>query len=330
MSDNISETFTDSDESFNFKDEVNNIRKKNITTETAELEYFADSSKNKKKLDIFDESSLDPNNDGTIEPLIIGEIDDDDGDGYGGDDDGLEVEEDNQTKEDTISISESVSSIEDVNKNIRPNQYNNTNRTVHKHVNEFIKNVDSNNIDTKKQKAHLLFKIHILHTQKNVNYPNGNRISRDASFEDVEETYNQMNEIHNMKSAVDNYKKMLGILSTGLEFLNNKFDPIDVELDGWSQDMHNSLDSGDYDEVFGQLHEKYNTKSQMSPEMKLIMMIVGSAMMHHLSKRVLNNPSNLFSAFGAMGGGTKKQNNKEPEPEMSGPSGFDDMLNKYS
>ena len=58
-----------------------------------------------------------------------------------------------------------------------------------------------------------------------------------------------------------------------------------------SQDMHNSLDNGDYNDVFEQLHDKYKNSAQVSPEVKLLMMVIGSAMMHHLTKRVLSNPN---------------------------------------
>ena len=47
--------------------------------------------------------------------------------------------------------------------------------------------------------------------------------------------------------------KMLTTLITGLEFLNNRFDPFDVKLDGWSEQINDNLD--DYDEIFSELHE---------------------------------------------------------------------------
>jgi hypothetical protein len=68
---------------------------------------------------------------------------------------------------------------------------------------------------------------------------------------------------------------------TGLEFLNDKFDPFDLELNGWSQNTMENID--DYDGVFEELYNKYKTKVQVAPEVKLIMMVGGSAMMFHLT-----------------------------------------------
>ena len=42
---------------------------------------------------------------------------------------------------------------------------------------------------------------------------------------------------------------MLMAAITGLEFLNNKFDPFDLHLDGWGEQVNENID--DYDEIFG-------------------------------------------------------------------------------
>ena len=57
---------------------------------------------------------------------------------------------------------------------------------------------------------------------------------------------------------------MLMAAVSAFEFLNNKFDPFDLKLDGWSESITENLD--EYDDVFGELHEKYGGK-QMSPDL---------------------------------------------------------------
>ena len=68
---------------------------------------------------------------------------------------------------------------------------------------------------------------------------------------------------------------------TGLEFLNNRFDPFDIKLDGWSEQINENID--DYDEIFGELHEKYQSKATMAPELKLLFQLGGSAIMVHMT-----------------------------------------------
>lgn len=82
-------------------------------------------------------------------------------------------------------------------------------------------------------------------------------------------------------------RKMMMACVTGIEFLNTRFDPFDVKLDGWSENVHDSLN--DYDDIFEELHEKYKSKSKMAPELKLLMTLGGSAFMFHLTKTMFKS-----------------------------------------
>tara|TARA_Y100000816_G_C26098264_1_gene581550 strand:+ start:1032 stop:2420 length:1389 start_codon:yes stop_codon:yes gene_type:complete len=75
--------------------------------------------------------------------------------------------------------------------------------------------------------------------------------------------------------------RMLMAAITGLEFLNNKFDPFDLKLDGWAEQINESID--DYDEIFSELHDKYKTKAKMAPELKLMFQLGGGAIMLHMT-----------------------------------------------
>lgn len=81
--------------------------------------------------------------------------------------------------------------------------------------------------------------------------------------------------------------KMLLACITGLEFLNNKFDPFDLKLDGWSEQVNENID--EYDEIFAELHEKYKSKAQMAPELKLLFQLGGSAIMLHMTNTMFKS-----------------------------------------
>ena len=81
--------------------------------------------------------------------------------------------------------------------------------------------------------------------------------------------------------------KMLMACITGLEFLNNKFDPFDIKLEGWAEQLNENID--EYDEIFGELHEKYKSKAKMTPELKLLFQLGGSAMMVHMSNTLFKS-----------------------------------------
>ena len=81
--------------------------------------------------------------------------------------------------------------------------------------------------------------------------------------------------------------KMLMACITGLEFLNNRFDPFDVKLDGWSEQVNENID--DYDEIFQELHDKYKSKAKMAPELKLLFQLGGSAIMLHMTNTMFKS-----------------------------------------
>jgi hypothetical protein len=80
---------------------------------------------------------------------------------------------------------------------------------------------------------------------------------------------------------------MLMAAVSAIEFLNAKFDPFDVKLDGWGESVSENLD--DYDDVFGELHEKYGGKAKMAPELKLLFMLGGSAAMLHMTNTMFKS-----------------------------------------
>ena len=82
-------------------------------------------------------------------------------------------------------------------------------------------------------------------------------------------------------------RKMLMACVTGLEFLNNRFDPFSVKLDGWSESVNENLN--DYDEIFEELGEKYGGDSEMAPEIRLLFTLAGSAFMFHLTNTMFKS-----------------------------------------
>ena len=82
-------------------------------------------------------------------------------------------------------------------------------------------------------------------------------------------------------------RRMLIACTTGLEFMNKKYNPFEIQLDGWSENVMENVE--DYDEVFEELYVKYRSKMAVAPEIKLIMMLGGSAMMFHLTNSMFKS-----------------------------------------
>jgi hypothetical protein len=73
---------------------------------------------------------------------------------------------------------------------------------------------------------------------------------------------------------------MMGLV-TGVEWMNNKFDPFDLKLDGWSEGVHENID--DYDDIFEELYDKYKERGKMPPEARLMFQLAGSGFMCHVT-----------------------------------------------
>ena len=107
------------------------------------------------------------------------------------------------------------------------------------------------------------------------------RLTIYSDIEEIRTEYKRMTYSIEVERSIKFQRRMLVACVTGLEFLNDKFDPFDIELNGWSQNTMENVE--DYDGVFEELYNKYKTKVQVAPEVKLIMMVGGSAMMFHLT-----------------------------------------------
>ena len=102
------------------------------------------------------------------------------------------------------------------------------------------------------------------------------RLTIYSDIEEIRTEYKRMTYSIEVERSIKFQRRMLVACVTGLEFLNDKFDPFDLELNGWSQNTMENVE--DYDGVFEELYNKYKTKVQVAPEVKLIMMVGGSAM----------------------------------------------------
>jgi hypothetical protein len=69
---------------------------------------------------------------------------------------------------------------------------------------------------------------------------------------------------------------MMMAIINGVEFLNNRFDPFDIKLDGWGEQINENIN--DYDDIFAELYEKYKSKASMAPELKLLFQFSWSIM----------------------------------------------------
>jgi len=168
---------------------------------------------------------------------------------------------------------------------------------------------ENNNDYIRKEKCEYLYKLDKL-TAKN----KGRALNLDMnnSLDEIRNEYERISNEMKTERSVAFFKRMLLLGVQGIEMLNTRFDPMGVDLDGWSEAMGYSLENQEYDEVLAELYEKYKGAGQMSPEVKLIFMIISSATMFTISKKITKlDSSNAFkNIIGSFMGG---QQNSQPQ-----------------
>jgi len=113
------------------------------------------------------------------------------------------------------------------------------------------------------------------------------KYSMESSLLEMQGEYETIMEEKAKQNSVKFQGNMLMAVINGIEFLNGKFDPFDIKLDGWSEQVQENVN--DYDDVFAELYDKYKSKASMAPELKLLFQLGGSAMMVHMTNTMFKS-----------------------------------------
>ena len=136
----------------------------------------------------------------------------------------------------------------------------------------------------REKKEKILYDIERLR-RRGVRFPRSFTMASD--LDEMEAEYNRIKKDLETEQGVRFQRKMLMTCVSGIEMLNNRFDPFDVQLDGWSESVNENI--GDYDDVFEELYEKYRGTGKMAPELRLLFMLGGSALMFHMTKSMFSS-----------------------------------------
>lgn len=144
------------------------------------------------------------------------------------------------------------------------------------------------------------------------------KYNMDDSLLEMQGEYEMIMDEKSKQNSIKFQGNMLMACINGIEFLNNRFDPFDVKLDGWGEQVNENIT--DYDEIFGELHDKYKSKASLAPELKLLFQLGGSAMMVHMTNTlfktsmpgmddILRQNPDLMKSFQTAAVNTMGQNN---------------------
>lgn len=117
-------------------------------------------------------------------------------------------------------------------------------------------------------------------------------LNENSSYEEIEDEYETAMEEKNKKNAVKLYQWWFMTAVNTLEYGNAAINPFDLNLDGWGEQINEDIDS--YDEIFGELYEKYKG-GKMAPELALVMRLGFSAVMVNFTNKALSSVTPGFN-----------------------------------
>ena len=115
----------------------------------------------------------------------------------------------------------------------------------------------------------------------------GYQLSKDYDFnstiDEMEYEYELLRSFADKRNGVKIFRNSLLQAVSVVEFLNDKYDPFDFHLSGWSE--HVSIEIDTWEDVLEELYEKYKGSGRkMAPEIKLLYLMIASASAFHFTR----------------------------------------------
>jgi len=114
----------------------------------------------------------------------------------------------------------------------------------------------------------------------------------DSPYDEVEDEYETAMEDKRKKDSIKLQGWWFMTFVNSVEYANAAFNPFDLNLDGWGEQVSEDIDS--YEEVFSELHEKYKG-GKMAPELSLLLRLGFSAAVVNFTNKALSSATPGFN-----------------------------------
>ena len=114
----------------------------------------------------------------------------------------------------------------------------------------------------------------------------------DSDYDEIEDEYETALEEKRKKDSVKLQGWWFMTFVNSIEYANTAFNPFELNLDGWGEQISEDIDS--YDEIFNELHDKYKG-GKISPEISLLLRLGFSAAVINITNKALSTATPGFS-----------------------------------
>jgi hypothetical protein len=120
----------------------------------------------------------------------------------------------------------------------------------------------------------------------------GTQLNIDSPYDEIEDEYESVMDDKRKKDAIKLQGWWMMTFINSLEYGNAVFNPFDLNLDGWGEQVSEDIDS--YEEIFAELHDKYKG-GKMAPELSLLLRVGFSAAVLNFSNKALSTATPGFN-----------------------------------
>lgn len=121
---------------------------------------------------------------------------------------------------------------------------------------------------------------------------NNSHFNMDSNYEEIEDEYETLLEEKRKKDSVKLQGWWFMTFVNSVEYANTAFNPFDLNLDGWGEQVSEDLDS--YEEIFSELHDKYKG-GKLAPEISLLLRLGFSAAVVNFTNKALSSATPGFN-----------------------------------
>jgi hypothetical protein len=144
--------------------------------------------------------------------------------------------------------------------------------------------------DRRRKKRMMIKKLEDLYEKGTLKH--SSHFNIDSPYEEVEDEYETAMEDKRKKDAIKLQGWWFMTFVNSVEYANAAFNPFDVDLNGWGEQVSEDLDS--YEEIFGELHEKYKG-GKLAPELSLLLRLGFSAAVVNFTNKALSTATPGFN-----------------------------------
>jgi hypothetical protein len=144
--------------------------------------------------------------------------------------------------------------------------------------------------------------------------------TEESDLDEMKDYYEMTSKDLRRRKGVKTMRKVVTTGASVIEFVFGKWNPLNVELEGWSESMNENIT--DFDDVFEEFAEKYfKDRSKLPVELRLVGLILWSALSFHFSnqmaKSMMNNGGKFMGmSMGDMGSMFGGQSQSQPQQQQ--------------